>query len=535
MSDGSLKSLELWNDGPAIQAILGQMQQSQVQMQQHLQDQLQQLHLQMGTLQQVQAAQPQQPYGLPIWPQPLLAQMPLLAAGQQTGLPPVGKRSKVRVGKLGKRERAEMRAGSSSKGPCRIEQQTGEESDVEQGWLFAAAQDRVQVNKAKVESPDEQQHVDAVGQTKNAESMDVNAAILKECSKLASAGVTEMTDIVSSSKAQLIDAIDALKVELRESLAKGMEELNVTVEDKMQSMAYSDVSIESIKGHVRELHKAVGELKVTVEDRMQIMAHSDVSMKGVKGQIGELHEAMMEATNQSHRAASAGEAASKEMTNLREWMIQADAKMEGISTKLRNLGALSRGTHGVNEVCDAASQCVPSHPLPLPLRSDKFDGSCTDSSISLSDSDLCASSVSSPTTWSFVYGSCEVSEGHHEWTLKIETIGTNWMGDPSMIVGIASGCTAWDRHFKQSGRVSVGFGFVASGEKYNAKAKISDEYASPYNTGDAVSVVLDMTTKTLSFKKNGQNLGIAYSNLPHSTYRLVVSFYGLGQKVKLAS
>eukprot|EP00419_Tripos_fusus_P004118 CAMPEP_0172675184 /NCGR_PEP_ID=MMETSP1074-20121228/13131_1 /TAXON_ID=2916 /ORGANISM="Ceratium fusus, Strain PA161109" /LENGTH=273 /DNA_ID=CAMNT_0013492631 /DNA_START=27 /DNA_END=846 /DNA_ORIENTATION=+ len=273
-----------------------------------------------------------------------------------------------------------------------------------------------------------------------------------------------------------------------------MEELNVTVEDKMQSMAYSDVSIENIKGHVRELHKAVGELKVTVEDRMQIMAHSDVSMKGVKGQIGELHEAMMEATNQSHRAASAGEAASKEMTNLREWMIQADAKMEGISTKLRNLGALSRGTHGVNEVCDAASQCVPSHPLPLPLRSDKFDRSCTDSSIILSDSDLCASSVSYPTTWSFVYGSCEVSEGHHEWTLKIETIGTKGgIPPPQDDRWDRIGLKQPDRDLNRLWKMLPGhFGFIqAIGYKCNGKG--TEVYASPYNAGDAVSVVLDMT------------------------------------------
>jgi len=266
-------------------------------------------------------------------------------------------------------------------------------------------------------------------------------------------------------------------------------------------------------------------------------------MEGVKGQIGELHEAMMDATNQSHRAAIAGETASKEMTNLREWMIQADAKMEDISTKLSNLGALRGGTYGVNEVSDAASQealasgaCVPSHPLPLAWRSDKFDGSRAGPPIILSDSDLCASSVHSSKAWSVVYGRCEVSEGQHEWTLKIETVRQRELNTFKMIVGIASDCIAWDNHVNAPTPDDIrngGFGFIqATGEKYSASA---DNYASPYNTGDDVSVVLDMTTKTLSFKKNGQNLGVAYSNLPHSTYRLAVSFAGHGHKVKLVS
>mmetsp|Transcript_87390 Transcript_87390/g.173431 ORF Transcript_87390/g.173431 Transcript_87390/m.173431 type:complete len:186 (+) Transcript_87390:1121-1678(+) len=106
---------------------------------------------------------------------------------------------------------------------------------------------------------------------------------------------------------------------------------------------------------------------------------------------------------------------------------------------------------------------------------------------------------------------------------------------PRMIVGIASDCKQPDRDLNRLWKMLPGhFGFIqAIGYKCNGKG--TEVYASPYNAGDAVSVVLDMTTKTLSFKKNGQNLGIAYSNLPHSTYRLVVSFYGLGQKVKLAS
>jgi len=108
--------------------------------------------------------------------------------------------------------------------------------------------------------------------------------------------------------------------------------------------------------------------------------------------------------------------------------------------------------------------------------------------------------------WSTVYGQTGVSQGKWEWKLEIlDARGRGGRWKQRVVLGIVD---------------SDGWG--------------GSPYASSFTTGDVVSVVLDMSTRKLSFKTNGTDLGVSHE-VRSREYYLAVSMRDSGQKVRIKS
>mmetsp|Transcript_14522 Transcript_14522/g.35396 ORF Transcript_14522/g.35396 Transcript_14522/m.35396 type:complete len:308 (-) Transcript_14522:263-1186(-) len=60
----------------------------------------------------------------------------------------------------------------------------------------------------------------------------------------------------------------------------------------------------------------------------------------------------------------------------------------------------------------------------------------------------------------------------------------------------------------------------------------SEKYGPIYTTGDTIRVMVDMDSRTLSFQKNGQDLGLAFHNIPAKVYP-AFTLYTQGDKITL--
>eukprot|EP01084_Bolivina_argentea_P122590 217218_1 len=78
------------------------------------------------------------------------------------------------------------------------------------------------------------------------------------------------------------------------------------------------------------------------------------------------------------------------------------------------------------------------------------------------------------------------------------------------------------------------YGYRQDGAKI-ANGNWCYHWAPEYVTNDIISVILDLNKCTLSFKKNGKNLGIAYKNLPKMAYKLAIYSYNDSGKCELYS
>eukprot|EP00466_Bigelowiella_natans_P013541 jgi/Bigna1/76169/fgenesh1_pg.39_\ len=63
-------------------------------------------------------------------------------------------------------------------------------------------------------------------------------------------------------------------------------------------------------------------------------------------------------------------------------------------------------------------------------------------------------------------------------------------------------------------------------------ASRSDYYGQAYTTGDTVRVMVDMESRTLAFKKNSEDYGIAFKNIPSRVYP-AFTLYNVGDKITL--
>merc|ERR1711862_635428 len=85
-----------------------------------------------------------------------------------------------------------------------------------------------------------------------------------------------------------------------------------------------------------------------------------------------------------------------------------------------------------------------------------------------------------------------------------------------------------------------GLGYHANGllEGYGASYGTGNTaiyYGPSYGTGDIISVVLDMTQKQLTFKKNGSCQGVAFNVKPGKQFCLAVSLRLGGSSVRIKS
>jgi len=164
------------------------------------------------------------------------------------------------------------------------------------------------------------------------------------------------------------------------------------------------------------------------------------------------------------------------------------------------------------------------------LAADRFDLSTKGDAIVLAENGTHATHCGSfwEHKWQTVYGKHVVEHGKYEWHLQIEKSGQSHDNKFQMVVGVASDAAHADSYFW---RYVSGYGYAQQGSR--AGCELFFDYAAGYCAGDIVTVVLDMSSRQLSFKKNQEHLGVLCAKVRPGSYRLAVSMGSEGHAVRL--
>jgi len=137
--------------------------------------------------------------------------------------------------------------------------------------------------------------------------------------------------------------------------------------------------------------------------------------------------------------------------------------------------------------------------------------------------DNLAASFANNEAWSTVLGTTSFLCGKSYWEIQIDKSNTSYL-----FIGVAT---------KQAdlgtflGGDDFGWGYIGDRALYHKRAKVKT-YGERFGEGDVIGVTLDMDRGTLSFKKNGMEMGTAFDGLAGELYP-AVAFYNQGQRVSL--
>lgn len=151
-----------------------------------------------------------------------------------------------------------------------------------------------------------------------------------------------------------------------------------------------------------------------------------------------------------------------------------------------------------------------------------FDANFCGPNIRISNSALSVTYMSNE-NWSTALGSNGFAYGVNYWEVQIDSACTSYI-----FIGVArrevnlSSFLGGDEH---------GWGYIGDRAVYHRRVK-SKVYGEPFATGDVIGVTLDMNKGTLSFSRNGIDLGIAFEGLSGVLYP-AVSFYNRDQRITL--
>lgn len=133
--------------------------------------------------------------------------------------------------------------------------------------------------------------------------------------------------------------------------------------------------------------------------------------------------------------------------------------------------------------------------------------------------------------YSTIYGKNLISEGKHEWKVKIiEPDLTQTMS--SMMIGIASSMHQVNSHFwGGNGHAAINgaknYAYLSYASKMDHTMSYPIDYPSNnkqhFGKGDIIIVHLDLDERTIGFSRNGKYLGIAFENIEQASYRLAFS------------
>ena len=126
-------------------------------------------------------------------------------------------------------------------------------------------------------------------------------------------------------------------------------------------------------------------------------------------------------------------------------------------------------------------------------------------------------------SWSTILGStCLVAE-MNQWEVRIEASATSYI-----FIGVA--CKSADLQTFLGGDEHA-WGFIGDRALYHKRTKVK-MYGERFGEGDVIRVSLDINARTLSFEKNGFDLGVAFKGLQGELFP-AVAFYNKGQRVRL--
>lgn len=112
------------------------------------------------------------------------------------------------------------------------------------------------------------------------------------------------------------------------------------------------------------------------------------------------------------------------------------------------------------------------------------------------------------TSWQMIMGTELKEKTKHQWNIKLKSFtqtGNSW----AMIIGVAKKTHGMTTYL---GATADGWGYVANGKK-NHNSGSGANYSETFGSGDTITVILDLSKGELSFKKNGKNLGVAFTNV----------------------
>jgi hypothetical protein len=151
-----------------------------------------------------------------------------------------------------------------------------------------------------------------------------------------------------------------------------------------------------------------------------------------------------------------------------------------------------------------------------------FDSMHCGPSISVGNNGMTASFTSNE-TWSTVLGSVGFMVGRNHWEIRIDSSPTAYL-----FVGVASRDVNLSTFL---GGDEFGWGYIGDSALYHKRNKLK-AYGDHFRQGDTIGVTLDMDLGTLTFTKNGFNLGVAVEVLTGILYP-AFAFYNSGQRITL--
>ena len=166
-----------------------------------------------------------------------------------------------------------------------------------------------------------------------------------------------------------------------------------------------------------------------------------------------------------------------------------------------------------------SSMAVVCTSAPKPLQ---WDRSTSGPSVGISTNGLSAVFAGSE-SWSLVLASEGFTQGRNKWAVRIERSSTAYL-----FIGVAHSSVNTTNFL---GFDCFGWGYIGDGALYHKRTKLRN-YGEAFEEGDVIGVDLDMSKGTLSFSKNGNDLGVAFTGLTGEVYP-AVGFYTLGQRVSL--
>ena len=130
------------------------------------------------------------------------------------------------------------------------------------------------------------------------------------------------------------------------------------------------------------------------------------------------------------------------------------------------------------------------------------------------------------------YGESSISEGTFTWKIKI--ISARYKGDAlygdGPYIGIIEDDEKHLDKYKEDGnweyhgyQLSVGNGILWSYIFDDQHEETEDYHCQFENDGDILEMTLDLDVRTLNFKVNGKDFGIAFKHIKQTNYRLAIT------------
>lgn len=152
----------------------------------------------------------------------------------------------------------------------------------------------------------------------------------------------------------------------------------------------------------------------------------------------------------------------------------------------------------------------------------RFDSANSGPAIFVSGNELSAS-FGSNETWSTILGTTPFYTGSNYWEFQLDKSATNYL-----FIGVATRDADLTTFL---GGDDYGWGFIGDRALYHKRTKVK-AYGERFGQGDTIGVTLNMDRGTLSFSKNGHDLGVAFEGLVGGLYP-AVAFYNQGQRLSL--